>query len=157
MLTTRVKRILTLATAVTLAACTDNTGIGPYRDVAGTYQLTVFSGRTLPTTYTYSAGQIQALPNGGTITWTGGTMVLNSVGTFVETNDYTITPNGGSSSNSSFISSGTFTISGIDFTLSAQQQNGAPARFAQGTIENNTINYQEDDGTGQLAAFEYKR
>jgi hypothetical protein len=97
------------------------------------------------------------LPNGGTITWTDGSMVLNSNGTFIETNNYTITPNGGASSNSSFRSSGTFTVSGIDFTLSAPVQNQTNARFAQGTIDNNRINYKEDDGNGGLAGFEYIR
>ena len=158
MLTTRVKRVITLAALpAILAACVDNTGIGPYADVAGEYQLTIFSSSSVPVTYTYSPGQIGALPNGGTIEWTDGSMVLNSNGTFVETNNYIITPNGGASSSNFFRSTGTFTVNGIDFTLSAPVQNQTSARFAQGTIQNNRINYQEDDGNGGVAVFEYIR
>ena len=54
MLTRKSKLLLslTVATPMLFAACVDNTLIGPYRDVAGTYDLTVFSGATLPVTYT---------------------------------------------------------------------------------------------------------
>jgi hypothetical protein len=140
-----------------VAACTDNSINGPYADVAGTYQLTVFAGRTLPATYTYSAGQIAALPNGGTIQWTDGTMVLSSNGTFVETNNYIATPNGGNSQSGSFSSNGTYTVSGSNFTLSAPAQNGVAARFANGTIQFDTINYDEDNGDGTTSSYEYKR
>src|SRR6476660_9125837 len=80
MLTRKAKLLLSLsvATPILFAACVDNTLIGPYRDIAGTYQLTVFSGATLPVTYTYLSGQNSVVPNGGTVTWTDGTMVLNS-------------------------------------------------------------------------------
>jgi hypothetical protein len=140
-----------------VAACTDNSINGPYGNVAGTYQLTVFAGRTLPATYTYSAGQISALPNGGTIQWTDGTMVLSNNGTFVETNNYIATPNGGNSQSGSFISSGTYTVSGSNFTLSAPAQNGVGSRYATGTIQFDRINYDEDNGDGTTSSYEYKR
>lgn len=151
------KRALSVIAVMLVAACTDNSINGPYANVAGTYQLTVFAGRTLPATYTYSAGQISTLPNGGTIQWTDGTMVLNSNGTFVETNNYVSTPNGGNSTSGSFVSNGTYTVSGSNFTLSAPAQNQVAQRFASGTIQFDTINYDEDNGDGTTSSYEYKR
>ena len=151
------KRLLSVIAVMLVAACTDNSLTNPYGDVSGTYQLTVFAGRTLPATYTYSAGQISALPNGGTIQWTDGTMVLNSNGTFVETNNYIETPNGGTAQSGSFISSGTYTLNGSNFTLSAPAQNNVGQRYATGTIQFDTINYDEDNGDGTTSSYEYKR
>lgn len=151
------KRLLSVIAVMLVAACTDNSLTNPYGNVSGTYQLTVFAGRTLPATYTYSAGQVSALPNGGTIQWTGGTMVLNSNGTFVETNDYTATDNVNGSQSGSFISSGTYTVNGTNFTLSAPAQNGVAQRYGTGTIQFNTINYDENNGDGTTSSYEYKR
>ena len=151
------KRFLSLIAVMAIAACTDNSITNPYNNVAGTYQLTVFAGRTLPATYTYSAGQIQALPNGGTIQWTDGTMVLNSNGTFVETNNFIASPNGSASYSDSFISTGTYTVNGINFTLSAPAQNQTAQRYATGTIQFDTINYDEDNGNGTTSQYEYRR
>ena len=151
------KRFLSLIAVMAIAACTDNSITNPYNNVAGTYQLTVFAGRTLPATYSYQAGQIQALPNGGTIQWTDGTMVLNSNGTFVETNNFIVSPNGSSSYSDSFISSGTYTVSGINFTLTAPPQNQTAQRYATGTIQFDTINYDEDNGDGTTSQYEYRR
>ena len=148
---------LTVATPLLFAACKDYGPLTPYTDVAGTYQLTVFAGASLPVTYTYSAGQVQALPNGGTITWTDGTMDLRSDGSFTETNNYVITPNGQPAQNSFFLSRGTFTVDVNDFTLSAPPQNGIAARFASGTIVVDRINYVEDNGDGTTSAYEYMR
>jgi hypothetical protein len=160
MLTRKAKLLLslTVATPILFAACVDNTLIGPYRDVAGTYQLTVFSGATLPVTFTYPAGQNNVLPNGGTITWTDGSMVLNSNGTFTERNNYDYQDNGGSSGTSAFVSTGTFTVNGTDFTLSAPAQSGIAARFATGSLVTGSlsrINYIEDNGNGTTSAYEY--
>ena len=151
------KRLLSVIAVMLVAACTDNSLTNPYGNVSGTYQLTVFAGRTLPATYTYSAGQVSALPNGGTIQWTGGTMVLNSNGTFVETNAYTATDNVNGSQSGSFISSGTYTVNGTNFTLSAPAQNGVAQRYGTGTIQFNTINYDENNGDGTTSSYEYKR
>lgn len=151
------KRLLSVIAVMLVAACTDNSLTNPYGNVSGTYQLTVFAGRTLPATYTYSAGQVAALPNGGTIQWTDGTMVLNSNGTFVETNDYTATDNVNGSQSGSFISSGTYTVNGTNFTLSAPAQNGVAQRYGTGTIQFNTINYDENNGDGTTSSYEYKR
>ena len=159
MLTRKSRLILavTAATPLLFAACSDNNLTDPFNDAAGTYELTVFRGATLPVTDTYSPGQIATLPNGGTVTWTDGTMVLNSNGTFIETNNYVVTPNGQSSSNGAFVSSGTYTIDGNEFTLSAPAQSQTAARFATGTIVEDRINYQEDNGTGGFESFEYRR
>lgn len=151
------KRLLSVIAVTLVAACTDNSITNPYGDVSGTYQLTVFAGRSLPATYVYQAGQIDALPNGGTVQWTDGTMVLNSNGTFIETNNYLLTPNGEQTSSGALISTGTYTVNGINFTLSAPPQNEAPQRYATGTIEFDTINYDEDNGNGTTSSFEYKR
>ena len=153
---------LTAATPLLFAGCKDYGPLTPYTDVAGTYQLTVFAGKSLPATYTYPAGQISALPNGGTIVWTDGTIVLAGSGTFVERNNYVITPSGGQGTNSAFVSTGTFTVNGTTFTLSAPAQGGIAARFATGTLQldmvNNvqTINYNEDNGDNTTSAYEYK-
>lgn len=151
------KRLLSVIAVMLIAACTDNSVTNPYGNVSGTYQLTVFAGRSLPATYTYQPGQTSSLPNGGTIQWTDGTMVLNSNGTFVETNNYLLSPNGGSTTSGSFISSGTYTVNGINFTLSAPAQNQTAQRFATGTIQFDTINYDEDNGDGTTSSYEYKR
>jgi hypothetical protein len=158
MLTRKAKLLLslTVATPILFAACVDNTLIGPYRDVAGTYQLTVFSGATPPVTFTYAPNpQSPIIPNGGTLTWTDGTMVLNSNGTFTERNNYDYQDNGGSSGRDSFVSTGTFTVNGTDFTLSAPAQSGILARFATGSLVTNRINYVEDNGNGTSSAYEY--
>jgi hypothetical protein len=159
MLMRNTKRLLSVIAVMAVAACTDNSINGPYGNVAGTYQLTVFSGRTVPTTPfgPYPAGQFSELPNGGTIQWTDGTMVLNSNGTFVETNNYVANDNVNGSHSGSFVSNGTYTVSGSNFTLSAPAQNGVPQRFATGTIQFNTINYDEDNGDGTTSSYEYQR
>ena len=151
------KRILSLIAVLAIAACTDNSITNPYNNVAGTYQLTVFAGRTLPATYTYSAGQVGLIPNGGTLQWTDGTMVLNSDGTFVETNNYVATDNVNGSTSGSFRSSGTYTVNGINFTLSAPPQNQTAQRYATGTIQFDTINYDEDNDDGTTSQYEYRR
>ena len=161
MLTRKAKLLLSLgvATPILFAACVDNTLIGPYRDIAGTYQLTVFSGATLPVTYTYGPNQQSPIiPNGGTVTWTDGTMVLNSNGTFTERNNYDYRDNGGATGSSSFVSNGTFTVNGTDFTLSAPATNQTNARFATGSLvtgSTSRINYVEDNGNGTTSAYEY--
>ncbi len=152
------KRLLSVIAVMAVAACTDNSINGPYGDVAGTYQLTVFSGHTLPATFgPYAAGQFTALPNGGTVEWTDGTMVLNSNGTFVETNDYIAHDNVNGPQSGRYISSGTYTVNGTTFTLSAPAQNGNAARFATGTIQFNKINYDEDNGDNTTSSYEYQR
>jgi hypothetical protein len=159
MLTRKSKLLLSLTVAIPMlfAACVDNTLTGPYGDVAGTYQLSVFAGRTLPITFTYPSGQLTELPNGGSATWTDGTMVLYSNGTFTERDNFDYQDNLGSSGRSAFVSSGTFTVNGTDFTLSAPAGNQTLARFATGTILVDRINYNEDNGNGTTSAFEYLR
>jgi hypothetical protein len=159
MLTRKAKLLLSLtaATPLLFAACTDNSVFDPYNDVAGTYQLTVFAGATPPVTYTYQPGQHPSLPNGGTIQWTDGTMVLNSNGSFTETNNYIITHTGGSGQSSAFVSIGTYTVDGTFFTLSAPPQSQISARYAEGTIDLDRINYVEDNGNGTTSAYEYRR
>lgn len=151
------KRVLSLIAVMAIAACTDNSITNPYNNVAGTYQLTVFAGRTLPASYSYAAGQVQLIPNGGTIEWTDGTMVLNSNGTFVETNNYVATDNVNGSQSGSFTSTGTYTVNGTNFTLSAPAQNNTDARYATGTIQVDRINYNEDNGDGTTSQYEYRR
>lgn len=149
---------LTAATPLLFAACTDNNAVSPFVNVAGTYQLTLFRGQTPPVVDTYTAGQISTFPNGGTVTWVDGTMVLSSTGTFVETNNYVVHDNGtGANTPSSFISSGSYTVTGTTFSLSAPAQNNSGARAATGTIVSNTIDYQESDGNGGFDTFEYHK
>jgi hypothetical protein len=85
-------------------------------------------------------------------------MVLNSNGTFIETNYYVTTPTGQASQNTNFVRTGTWTLSGTNLTLSIPAQNGRLALYDSGTLDLNTINYQEDGGSGVgLQQYEYKR
>ncbi|MGH7602600.1 MAG: hypothetical protein ACRENK_01230 [Gemmatimonadaceae bacterium] len=158
MLTRKASLALALigSTPLLFAGCKDNGIVNP-SDVAGTYQLTLFRGQTLPVVDTYAAGLLTDLPNGGTVTWTDGTMVLGSDATFVETNNYVLTPNGDQPSNKSLVSTGTYTINRTTFTLTAPKQNQTNARFVTGTLTANTLTYKEDNGGGTLDSFQYKR
>ncbi|MGH7651345.1 MAG: hypothetical protein ACREMS_05830 [Gemmatimonadaceae bacterium] len=158
MLTIKAGRSLALIAAAPLffVGCKDNSIVNP-SDVAGTYQLTLFRAQALPVTDTYPAGQFTDLPDGGTVTWTDGSMVLGSDGSFVETNNYVLAPTGGQPSNGSFVSNGTYTINRTSFTLTAPAQNQVAARFATGTLMANTLTYQEPNGGGTFDSFEYKR
>jgi hypothetical protein len=152
---------LTVATPLLFAACTDNGIFNPMVDASGTYQLTVYAGRSMPAHFTVPAGDPD-FPNGATFDVTGGTLVLNSNGAFVETNNILITPTGQASFRNDFISSGTWTLNGTDLTLSAPAQNNASARFVTGTLDTNgnsrlAVNYTEADGTGNVNSFEYVR
>jgi len=147
-----------------IAACTDNSIFNPMTNAAGTYQLTVYAGRSMPATYTIQPGDpnYPQYPSGATFVVTDGTLVLNSNGTFTETNNYQTTPAGGSPVPSQFVSTGTWTLNGTTFSLFAPAQNGNSARNVSGTLDtdangNLTVNYQEPNGTGGFDSFEYKR
>jgi hypothetical protein len=151
------KKLLSLTAVVLLAACTDNTLTNPFNNAVGNYQLTVYAGRSIPASYTIQPGD-PTYPNGATFVVNSGNLVLNSNGTFVETNNYTTTQTGGTPQPSSFVSSGTWTIQGTNtLLLNAPAQNGNQARSVQGTLDIDTISYQEDNGAGGLDSFEYKR
>lgn len=154
MITRKAKLLLSLTAAIPLlfAACTDNGIFDPNDDVAGTYQLTVFAGATVPWTFTVAAGQDPELPNGGQARIDDGTLVLQSNGTFTETNNFTKTPPNGQSFQSDFVSVGTFSVSGSQLTLQANAQNGYGARFVDGTVEFDRVNYVEGG-----FAYEYRR
>src|SRR3954469_2126918 len=128
------KRLLSLVAVMTLAACTDNGIFNPNQDFSGTYTLTVFAGRSVPATYTFQPGDPD-FPNGGTFVVNNGSLSLNSNGTFTETNNYTTTQNGQSPVQSSFVSSGTWTVNGNTFHLFAPSQNGNPSRDVSGTVD----------------------
>ena len=162
MLTKKSRLLLTLtaATPLLFAACTDNGIFNPLQDASGTYQLTVYAGKTIPATFIIQAGDpaFPEAPNGGTLVITDGTLVLQNSGAFVETNNYTITPTGQSGQAHQFVSSGTWSLNGTDFTLSDQSLQ----RFDTGTLApdangNLTVNYTEDGGNGVFQSFEYKR
>jgi len=155
MLTRKSRLLLSLSTAPLLfvAACTDNTLTNPFEEAVGTYYLTVYQGGTLPRTYTIQPNDpsYPNLPNGGTLVATDGTLVLYNNRTFIETNNYTVTPNGGTAQPSYFVSQGTWTMSGTDLTLEAQ------GRVVNGTLDVDTIHYQELDANGILQSYEYMR
>jgi len=162
MLTRNIRLILGLTAAIPLllvTACTSSEPLNPLASAAGQYQMTLFRGGPLPVTDTYTAADsIASLPNGGTVTWTDGTMILNSDGTFIETNDYTITPTGSATSTTgAFVSRGNYAVSGTTFSLSvAAVPQQVAARYATGTISATTISYQESNGVS-LDTFEYRR
>jgi hypothetical protein len=163
MLTKKSRLLLGLTAAVPLlfAACTDNNIFNPMADAAGTYQLTVYAGRTPPATYTIQANDPTygaIAPNGGNLVVTGGTLVLSNNGTFVETNNYTIVPNDRASQNVSFVSQGTWTLNGTSFSLSDPVKSRQVSGTLEADLNNNlTVNYSEDDGTGTFQQYEYKR
>jgi hypothetical protein len=150
---------LSVATPLLFAACTDNNSLNPMTDAAGDYQLTVYAGRTVPTTFTIQPGDPD-YPNGASFRVVDGDLNLDSNGTFVETNNYFITPTGEAGFNQSFASSGTWTLNGTTLTLNAPAQNGNSSRFVTGTLASNgnslAISYQEDTGNG-VDSFEYVR
>ena len=158
MLTRKAKLFLSLTAAVPLlfaVACTDNGIFNPLADAAGTYQLTVYAGKSLTAHYVIQPNDpdYPSMPNGGTLDVTDGSLVLNSNGTYTEIHNYIVTPSGQSSVNQFFRDQGTWDLNGTDLTLSSQQAN----RFVTGTLDVDTINYQEPDGKGGFDSFEYKR
>jgi hypothetical protein len=97
------------------------------------------------------------MTNGGTFVANSGTLVLDDDGTFLETNQYTQTPTGGSPQQSTFVSSGVYDIVGDnEIQLFAPAQNGLGARTLNATIEYGgpfvTIHYEEDGED-----YEYRR
>lgn len=160
------KRLLGVIAVMALAACTDNGIFNPNQDLSGTYDLTVFAGRSVPTTYTISAGD-PTFPNGGTFVVNDGTLQLNANGTFTETNNFTNNPNGQASYQTQFISNGTWTVNGntvngTQISLFAPAQGNNPARNITADVDFDqqnraTVFFQEDDGTGNLQSYEYKR
>ena len=163
---TRTSRLFLSLTAAPLlvAACTDNTLTNPLNDADGTYHLTVYDGRSVPTTYTINPGDpaYPDYPNGATFVVSNGTMVLNSNGTFVETNNYVFTPTGEPAEPQQFVSNGTWTLDGEDFHFTAPAQNNNGPRNIFGTITENVsgklvINYQESNGSGAPSPYEYLR
>jgi hypothetical protein len=135
---------LTAAAPLIMAGCTDNNVFDPAQ-VAGTYQLTVYAGINIPPSVQFTAnpGDDPELPNGGTVTVTGGNLVMNSDETFIETNFLTKTPPSGSSFTTNFVSSGTFQISGTSISFFAPAQNGFAARNFGGTVGIDRVNYSE--------------
>ncbi|MEO8579726.1 MAG: hypothetical protein ABI469_05715 [Gemmatimonadales bacterium] len=155
------KRLLSLTAVMVLAACTDNI-TNPRADAAGTYTLTVYAGKSIPAHFVVQPGDpgYPDLPNGGTLDVTGGDIVLNSNGTFAETNDLVLTPPSGSAISRTFFRTGTWTLYGE--TLTIDSGSGSNAIHDQGTVTTDangvmTVNYTEDDGTGTFQPYEYKR
>ena len=154
----RVMRLLGIAAIapLLLTSCDSSNTFDPFEDAEGTYELTVYAGRSVPATFTCQPGQC-GMPNGGTFVATDGTLVLDNDGTFVETNHYTQTPAGEPSELATFISTGTWDITGAnELTLFAPAQNGLSSRTLDATIEYGgtgvTIHYIEDG-----ESYEYRR
>ena len=158
MLTKNSRLVLTLTAAIPLllAACKDNNLVTP-ENVVGTYQLTLFRGLQLPVTDTYQAsGNFVDFPNGGTATWTDGTIVLNADGSFVETDNVTLSPTGEPARQSAFSSSGTYRLSGNSIIFTAPAQDKVDARNFSATVTVNSISYQDFNGQG-FDLYEYRR
>ena len=162
MLTRRSRLLLglTAATPLLFAACTDNNIFNPQDNAVGTYDLSVYAGRTMPATFIISPGDpdFPEAPNGGTFVVTSGSLTLDSDGTFVEENFFSTTPQGQSSQPSSFTSSGTWNVSGTNFSFSDPSRQ----RFVNGTLTedvsgNIRVNYQENDSNGTPQSYEYIR
>jgi hypothetical protein len=166
MLTRKARLFLSLTAATPLlfaAACTDNGIFNPLSDAAGTYQLTVYAGKTLVAHYVIQPNDpnfSNDAPNGGTLDVTDGSLQLNSDGTYVETNNYVITPNGGSPVSRFFRSQGTWAMTnGSEINLSSQAENRyVTGEWSVDTVNGKeTINYQEANGSGGIDSYEYAR
>lgn len=165
MLTRKARLFLSLTAATPMlfaAACTDNGIFNPLSDAAGTYQLTVYAGKTLVAHYVIQPNDpnFPDAPNGGTLDVVDGSLDLNANGTYTETNNYVITPTGGSGVSRFFRSQGSWAMTnGSEINLSSQVEN----RYVTGvwTVDTingkETINYQEPNGSGGLDSFEYAR
>jgi hypothetical protein len=152
----RVVLALTAATPLLFGACKDNNLVTP-ENVVGTYQLTLFRGLVPPVTDTFTASDnVEGLPNGGTASWTDGTLVLDANGSFTETNNVTLTPTGGTPQQTAFTSVGTYRLSGSSLLFTAPPQNGLNARNFSGSVTVNSITYQESNGS-TFDSFQYKR
>lgn len=158
MATKRVIRLLSVGAFVPLllSSCDSSNTFDPFEDAVGTYDLSVYAGRSVPATFTCAPGQC-GMPNGGTFVANNGTLIIDDDGTFIETNNYTSTPSGGSPEQSTFVSTGTWDLIGEnEIQLFAPAQNGLGPRTLNGTIEyagvDVTIHYNED---GQ--DYEYRR
>lgn len=156
--TKRVMRLLSVAAIapLLLTSCDSSNTFDPFEDAEGTYELSVYAGRSVPATFTCQPGQC-GMSNGGTFVANDGTLILEDDGTFVETNFYTSTPTGGTPVQSTFVSSGTWDVTGEnELTLFAPAQNGLPSRTLDATIEYGgvdvTIHYIEDG-----ESYEYRR
>ena len=152
----RLTLALTAAVPLLFAACKDNNLITP-DNVVGTYQLTLFRGLVPPVTDTYQASDaVPGFPDGGTATWTDGTIVLNPDASFAETDNVTLSPTGGQTQQSAFTSVGTYRLSGASIIFTAPAQNGSSARSFSATVTVNSISYQESNGQS-FQLFEYRR
>ena len=159
------KTILSFASVMLIAACTDNSLTGIAGDAVGTYDLTVYAGRSPGYVYTIQPNDpsYPEAPNGGTLVVTDGTIELQSNGTFYETNYYQITPNGGSPINRTYSRYGNWTLSGNNLRLDIPIQTGVDNSFSDfgslGVDSNGryTVNYDEDNGFGTFLSYEYKR
>jgi hypothetical protein len=154
--TNRVLRFLSVAAiAPLLLASCDSNGFDPIDDAAGTYELTVYAGSSVPITFNCDPGEC-GLTNGGTFRVNDGTLVIYDDGTFDEINHYTTTPNGGTAQATTFTSSGTYEIFGDEIELFAPAQSGIGARFLSGVFiyggNDVRIRYQEDG-----ESYEYRR
>lgn len=157
--TKRVMRLLSVAAIapLLLTSCDSSNNFDPFEDAAGTYELSVYAGASVPVTFNCDPGECtQSFSNGGTIRVTDGTLVLYEDGTFDETNRFVMTPTGGSARNETFISSGTYEIFGDEVELYAPPQNNNEARFLNAEFDYSgndiRIRYVEDG-----VSYEYRR
>lgn len=158
MLTKKARLLLSLiaATPLVFAACTDNNIVNPTTNAAGTYQLTVFAGKGIPAPFTFPPGDAD-YPNGATFLVTDGTLVLNTNGTFLERNNFVITPTGEQAQPDSFDSSGTFTLNGTFLTLFDQSGQRTVNATLITAVGEDIINYTEANGDGTVDSYEYRR
>jgi hypothetical protein len=160
MLTRKARLLLSLtaATPLLFAACHDYGILDPRADAAGTYELTVFAGHSMPNaTVNYPPNDPNFDSRGGSLVATDGTLVLNQNGTFTETNHIIVNVNGAGSTNSIFTSSGTWTVNGDVFTLSDPNKNRQVSGELALNFDNNyAVSYLEN-GTGSVQPYEYIR
>ena len=157
--TNPVMRLLSVAAIVPLllTSCDSSSIFDPSDDAVGTYQLSVFAGQSMPNaTFQCPPGGCAStgvsMPNGGTLVVVNGRLVLYDDGTFVETNNFDVTPSGEATQRVVYSSTGSYDVFDEELTLSDPSQD----RFIEASLTafggDTRINYIED---GQ--AYEYRR
>ena len=119
--------VLVALSALTLAACTDNTA--PSGDFRGTYALRTINGSNLPYTFPGSSTTVQS-----------ETMAINTDGSYTDTINY---------SSSTYIERGFYTANNgsIFFTPTPTSQNPSPTSY-QGSVSGSVLTILIPGGNG---------
>jgi hypothetical protein len=154
--TKQVLRLLSFAAIapLLLTSCDSSSSFDPFEDAAGTYELSVYQGASVPVTFPCTI-QLCGFTN-GTFRVDDGTLTLFEDGSFEEVNHFTRTRTGETPQTLTFISEGDYEIDGDDLLLYAPPQNNVGERFVDARFQYGgndvRINYTEGN-----FSYEYTR